>query len=168
VIQSGKVLCHGTPDEVLANPEAQKVYFGDKQDRFRTSTPPQHGEAHTPHSHGHRKHSPHVPHRRVDPDWEIPKEIIEKEPVHEPINDKARPFHLQFHPPTHLASAPEVLTVASQPAEKPSSERQSRRLRPISSSITPDIPPDTDAPPQDDPGMSSIIRNLGQLIWKNK
>jgi lipopolysaccharide export system ATP-binding protein len=28
VIQQGKVLCHGTPPEVLANPEARRVYFG--------------------------------------------------------------------------------------------------------------------------------------------
>ncbi len=29
VIQAGRVLCHGTPQEVLANPEARKVYFGE-------------------------------------------------------------------------------------------------------------------------------------------
>ena len=29
VIQQGKVLCHGTPPEVLANPEARRVYFGE-------------------------------------------------------------------------------------------------------------------------------------------
>lgn len=29
VIQAGKVLCHGTPAEVLGNPEARKVYFGE-------------------------------------------------------------------------------------------------------------------------------------------
>jgi lipopolysaccharide export system ATP-binding protein len=29
VIQSGQVLCHGTPEEVLSNPEARKVYFGE-------------------------------------------------------------------------------------------------------------------------------------------
>jgi lipopolysaccharide export system ATP-binding protein len=29
VIQSGRVLCHGTPEEVLSNPEARKVYFGE-------------------------------------------------------------------------------------------------------------------------------------------
>lgn len=29
VIEAGKVLCHGTPAEVVSNPEAQKVYFGD-------------------------------------------------------------------------------------------------------------------------------------------
>ncbi len=28
VIRSGQVLCHGTPEEVLANEEARKVYFG--------------------------------------------------------------------------------------------------------------------------------------------
>ena len=29
VIRGGEVLCHGTPAEVLANPEARKVYFGE-------------------------------------------------------------------------------------------------------------------------------------------
>ncbi|MCL2742931.1 MAG: LPS export ABC transporter ATP-binding protein [Planctomycetaceae bacterium] len=29
VIQAGKVLCHGTPAEVLTNPEARQVYFGE-------------------------------------------------------------------------------------------------------------------------------------------
>lgn len=29
IIQSGRVLCHGTPEEVLSNPEARKVYFGE-------------------------------------------------------------------------------------------------------------------------------------------
>jgi lipopolysaccharide export system ATP-binding protein len=32
VIRSGKVLCHGRPHEVLANPEAKKYYFGDSMD----------------------------------------------------------------------------------------------------------------------------------------
>ena len=29
VIRTGRVLCHGCPDEVLANPEARKYYFGE-------------------------------------------------------------------------------------------------------------------------------------------
>ncbi len=32
VIRSGKVLCHGHPHEVLANPEARKYYFGEDMD----------------------------------------------------------------------------------------------------------------------------------------
>ena len=32
VIRAGKVLCHGQPDEVLANPEARKYYFGEDMD----------------------------------------------------------------------------------------------------------------------------------------
>lgn len=32
VIRSGQVLCHGTPDEVLQNPEARKHYFGEGMD----------------------------------------------------------------------------------------------------------------------------------------
>jgi lipopolysaccharide export system ATP-binding protein len=32
VIKTGKVLCHGTPEEVLANQEAREVYFGEDMD----------------------------------------------------------------------------------------------------------------------------------------
>jgi lipopolysaccharide export system ATP-binding protein len=32
VIRAGKVLCHGRPNEVLANPEARKHYFGEDMD----------------------------------------------------------------------------------------------------------------------------------------
>ncbi|TWT88513.1 Lipopolysaccharide export system ATP-binding protein LptB [Pseudobythopirellula maris] len=32
VVKAGRVLCHGTPREVLANPEARKHYFGDGMD----------------------------------------------------------------------------------------------------------------------------------------
>ena len=38
VIRAGKVLCHGTPDEVLDNPEARKYYFGEDID-FGPSRP---------------------------------------------------------------------------------------------------------------------------------
>src|SRR3989304_2245240 len=34
VIRSGKVLCHGHPHEVLANPEARKYYFGEDIDQI--------------------------------------------------------------------------------------------------------------------------------------
>ena len=174
VIQAGKVLCHGTPEEVLANPEARKVYFGENvhRDRFRSEASPQHLEAKPEHSAGHRKHSQP---RRVDPDWEVPKTeimMMEKNPKQEPIAGTARPFHLRFHTPSQSESQPvEVLAVPPKPADKQSDsslDKQSgRRLRPISASITPDVPSSEELP-QDDPGMSSIIRNLGQLIWKNR
>ena len=32
VIQKGKVLCHGPPDEVLKHPEAREIYFGENMD----------------------------------------------------------------------------------------------------------------------------------------
>jgi hypothetical protein len=32
VIRGGQVLCHGTPAEVLRNPEARKYYFGEGMD----------------------------------------------------------------------------------------------------------------------------------------
>jgi lipopolysaccharide export system ATP-binding protein len=48
VIRKGKVLCHGTPDEVLSNEEARKHYFGEDMDLGVTSSPsppPPHIEA---------------------------------------------------------------------------------------------------------------------------
>jgi lipopolysaccharide export system ATP-binding protein len=39
VIRAGKVLCHGTPEEVLQNEEARKYYFGENMDL--TVGPPQ-------------------------------------------------------------------------------------------------------------------------------
>jgi lipopolysaccharide export system ATP-binding protein len=40
VIRDGQVLCHGTPDEVLSNPEARRCYFGEDMDLGRASPPP--------------------------------------------------------------------------------------------------------------------------------
>jgi len=207
VIQSGKVLCHGTPEEVLANPEAQKVYFGDKQDRFRTDrTPPSTvgtplpGTG-SPPKHKRHSHSPSA--RHIDPDWEVPKTeiaIMEKESRREPIGHLSRPFHLQFHTPTQhaptqhtsvqhtsaphtsaqhtsaqhvpaphtpAAAVPESPIALPKPLEESSGIR-SKRLRPISSSMMPDVPPVSEEklPQDDDPGMSAVIRNLGQVIWK--
>ena len=182
VIQAGKVLCHGTPAEVLANPEAKKVYFGDKQDRMRAG----HVAPSSPQPQKQKRTLPSVPTRQIDPDWEVPPtEIImmEKERKRTPIENKAidekvRPFHLQFHTPTQHTPAPQTPTqpevVQSKeenvPVDLPgesSGIRSGKRLRPISTSITPDAHPviEEDAP-KDDPGMSSIIRNLGHLIWK--
>ena len=38
LIRGGKVDCQGTPDEVLANPEARKYYFGDDMDIGRKAS----------------------------------------------------------------------------------------------------------------------------------
>ena len=45
VIREGRVLCHGTPDEVLSNPEARKCYFGEDMDIGRTTPPAPHRHA---------------------------------------------------------------------------------------------------------------------------
>jgi lipopolysaccharide export system ATP-binding protein len=39
VIGEGKVVCEGTPDEVLANPHARKYYFGEEMDIGRKAPP---------------------------------------------------------------------------------------------------------------------------------
>ena len=45
VIRDGKVLCHGRPDEVLANAEARKYYFGEDMDLGHRGPPPPHHAA---------------------------------------------------------------------------------------------------------------------------
>lgn len=42
VIREGRVLCHGTPDQVLADPEARKCYFGEDIDLGHGTPPPPH------------------------------------------------------------------------------------------------------------------------------
>jgi hypothetical protein len=41
VIRSGTVLCHGSREEVLSNPEARKYYFGEGME-VNLSPPPPH------------------------------------------------------------------------------------------------------------------------------
>lgn len=170
VIQSGKVLCDGTPDEVLSNVDAQKVYFGDKQERYRSGSAPKHSEPHTPHRHEHKKHATHASsQRQIDPEWEVPPTDIITEKVfkHESIKEKPRPFHLQFHDPAHSVTEPEILTIPPQPAGEESGIRAGKRLRPISTSITPDMPTDSEKlQTRDETSISGIIRNLGQMVWK--
>ena len=57
VIRAGRVLCHGSPSEVLANAEARKYYFGEDIELGRQAPPPPH---HLP---GHRVSEP-SPHPR--------------------------------------------------------------------------------------------------------
>jgi len=42
VIRDGQVLCHGTPDQVLANAEARRCYFGEDMDLGHAAPPPPH------------------------------------------------------------------------------------------------------------------------------
>jgi lipopolysaccharide export system ATP-binding protein len=39
VLRDGRVLCHGSPDEVLSNPEAREYYFGEDIELGRRSPP---------------------------------------------------------------------------------------------------------------------------------
>jgi len=48
VIRTGQVLCHGRPDEVLANPEARKYYFGEDIEIGRQAPPPPHSRQRSP------------------------------------------------------------------------------------------------------------------------
>jgi lipopolysaccharide export system ATP-binding protein len=59
VIRAGRVLCHGSPSEVLANAEARKYYFGEDIELGRQAPPPPH---HLP---GHRVSEPSAPPRQA-------------------------------------------------------------------------------------------------------
>ena len=91
VIQSGQVLCHGTPTEVLSNPEARRVYFGeDVQIAAPFVSPsgyPTEPKETAPHRE--RKHHDHREHREKHP-------AIESPPVHPqavaPAHSASRPF----------------------------------------------------------------------------
>ena len=48
VIRDGQVLCHGTPDQVLANPEARQCYFGEDMDLGHAGPPPPHHDPRQP------------------------------------------------------------------------------------------------------------------------
>jgi len=39
IIDAGKVMCHGTPDEVLSNRTPRKRYFGEESDMGREPQP---------------------------------------------------------------------------------------------------------------------------------
>jgi lipopolysaccharide export system ATP-binding protein len=47
VIRAGKVLCHGSPEDVLSNPEARQCYFGEGMDIVRTAAPAPHHRGET-------------------------------------------------------------------------------------------------------------------------
>jgi len=50
VLREGKVLCHGSPAQVLSNPEARRYYFGEDIDLGRSTAPPPHRRPDAPHS----------------------------------------------------------------------------------------------------------------------
>lgn len=49
VIRAGQVLCHGTPSEVISNPQARKYYFGESMQLVGTPTPTPAGSIPAPH-----------------------------------------------------------------------------------------------------------------------
>ncbi len=97
VIRSGQVLCHGTPAEVLGNPEARKVYFGeDVQINSSISssiilppeaspeTPPQRERKHHEH-HEHREAREKTPSPPSEPRTPRPQVVA-------PTHSAAKPF----------------------------------------------------------------------------
>ena len=55
VMRGGKVLCHGTPEEVLHNPEARKYYFGEGMDLKSAPAPSASRESRSTRSSGRRR-----------------------------------------------------------------------------------------------------------------
>jgi lipopolysaccharide export system ATP-binding protein len=77
VIRAGRVLCHGGPDEVLANPEARKYYFGEDMDiGRRTERPPADNVVPPPHTPPHSP--PHSLSPRAAPGMIVPRRTREK------------------------------------------------------------------------------------------
>ncbi|MDR3235084.1 MAG: LPS export ABC transporter ATP-binding protein [Planctomycetaceae bacterium] len=199
VIQAGKVLCQGTPSEVLANPEARKVYFGEKlngkgqpvSDTFR-EVPHRIHSGHKPH------HQPggHIGTGQIDSQWEVPPTKIKPAEVKERQESAAaiQPFHLKIGTKTGNttdAAAPESNVAQKQAAQasvlqesisqEHNAAADTKRLKRSFQTIT--MPAHSrDAslleagvggekePPeeQDEASLSTIIRNLGQVIGFNR
>ena len=87
VIEAGRVLCHGTPSEVVANKAAREAYFGnsvDIPDVFTTSAPPSDDPVSQAQSaYEERQHHKKNEHRRKHPEF-TPQEPVGINKVQEP------------------------------------------------------------------------------------
>ena len=168
VIQSGRVLCHGTPTEVLNNPEARKVYFGEDVQisaPMASLYPP--GPKETPHRE--RKHHNHrEPHeKRSMPE---PPPLVESRvprPQVAPSHSTSRPF-ADRHPNVDSDSEPmrdyweegstkPSLASGKRLVQKTSQELPPKPARPLVQSKQAPPPTQDDAPPT----KSGMMRLLG-------
>ncbi|MDR3181844.1 MAG: LPS export ABC transporter ATP-binding protein [Planctomycetaceae bacterium] len=166
VIQAGKVLCHGTPSEVLANPEARKVYFGDKLngkgqpvlDTLREGT-------HRSSGHSNGEHKP-LPHHKTAhtapthaaPDWAVSETTAKPLAKAEP--PAIQPFHLKVGvKPAETAADTKRLKRSFQTITLPAhAAAETDKAKSLTETATPE---------NDEASLSTIIRNLGQVIGFN-
>ncbi len=169
VIQAGQVLCHGTPQEVLANPEARKVYFGENVSVGHIqSVPLFHSPVPSPAT---------VQNNAVQDDDDdiplapvVPSKIPSRPPspaatVTARHDEAAMPPHERFHQ-RPLPTNPGAETKTRRLGRRmPTPEQRPERpiVRPHSSAVEtpPKISTDDKAS-----GMSGVIKTLGNLIWK--
>jgi lipopolysaccharide export system ATP-binding protein len=191
VIQAGKVLCHGTPSEVLTNPEARKVYFGDKI----SGKDPAFGQGHadkTSHStHAHSDHSEHTLQHRAkqhapqsaatasNPEWEVSAVVNPPPEKREPIQPFALQIGLKRPLKTEEEKTAEPVRETVQATVQSKNSADSKRLQRVSSTITmPEVHPVSQPKPEQatpissgaqeerDGSLSTIIRSLGKMVGK--
>ncbi len=194
VIQSGKVLCHGTPQEVLANTEARKVYFGENvsvSGIHQVSLFSEQSAVHRPVP---------LPPKRDD---YVDESVEEEEFFHEDDAPVVPPPKLLHPSPTRATVSPGVpphhqnvgasgkldgvvepktrrlgrrLQPTATPTPRPTS-MEGRPARPIVRShsaptkepttpVSDTVVSDTVVPGKAASGMSGVIQTLGNLIWR--
>ncbi|GHT12529.1 ABC transporter ATP-binding protein [Planctomycetales bacterium] len=168
VIESGKVLCHGTPTEVLANPEARKVYFGDKLnstgqpvlDVFRDIPVRSH--------HTHKPKAAHTELRAANTELPTPKpatyseESIPVQTFHVKLGGiKGVEQEIESVPPSNENKDTKRLKRNFQTITMPHYSRDNAAEQNGEAKSKPTIEPE-------DSSLSTIINNLGQVIGFRK
>jgi lipopolysaccharide export system ATP-binding protein len=177
VIQAGKVLCHGTPAEVLSNPEARKVYFGENVNvsnlhsvPLRPFGEPSYEEEKAPPRKVFGRHKPKEPIIAPDPEWD--------EPIQQPALPTAGHTASANVPAPDLSPNPKLRRISRSYEETYPADHEvpsELRTRPIGKRLTsPERPvvhsssvPEPATPsPEPATGMSGVIRSLGALIGR--
>ncbi|MDR0869537.1 MAG: LPS export ABC transporter ATP-binding protein [Planctomycetaceae bacterium] len=178
VIQAGQVLCHGTPEEVLGNPEARKVYFGENVsvEQIRPGfTAAGKTDWAVVGQNEVAKHTTFLGHRHRPPS--AAPAAVQDNPYSDPEWDTIvlKPENRKLPEDKKLAAN---FNSQSEEQSTPSADKRSRLLgkRLTQSAITmPERPvvqneagfSESGSLPEDKPeaGMSGIIRSLGARIW---
>ena len=162
VIQSGKVLCHGTPNEVLSNPEARKVYFGEDVQIGPPHLPTEPVSPEPKHRHRREPNDKHPDPMEeaetrpqvVVPSPSTPRTFASRQPTVESNPESMRDFWEE-------GTASSSPSLGKRLVQTSSHERPAKPTRPLvhSAPTPPSPPPSADLPPT----KSGIMRLLG---WK--
>ncbi len=177
VIRSGNVLCHGTPAEVLSNPEARKVYFGEGVQISETTSsiiyPPKESEppvpireipeppkpVEPPPKPHHAKKPTVVPTPQVEE--RQPRSQAASKPVPPPSRPVAEPKRPAVRTPDYWDQEPENIATQSSAkrlVQTSSHELPSKGTRPLVQSKEPVTPPPP--PPEEHPTTKSGLMRL--------